>query len=380
LDALPEQVREFAVSVNAELVKYPLKLDYDYWSTDQILRSILPDDVEVPSSFDLYTAHLNLRNEYQPYKHIVGQVILDKNKYVKTVVNKLDTIDTTFRFFKMEVLAGEEKFETELKENNCRFQFDFSTVYWNSRLQKEHDRIIQQLKASDRVCDVFAGVGPFAVPAAKNKRCCVYANDLNPASFKYLEINSAKNKVENLVKPFNMDGREFIKKSLDVLNSTSPDASTTSPGNLAPFQWFSHYIMNLPATAVTFLDAFRGLFNGREQHFKTAELPTIHCYCFSKADDCEADALRQVQESIGCQIPPGDVRVHRVRDVAPKKEMLCVSFKLPREAAFHGPPKSEKRELEEAGPGASGFDDAGKRVRVDGGDGDLHALKQTETQ
>ena len=42
--------------------------------------------------------------------------------------------------------------------------------------------------------DVFAGVGPFAIPAAA-KGCKVYANDLNPESFKYLNQNVSINKV-----------------------------------------------------------------------------------------------------------------------------------------------------------------------------------------
>jgi 2-polyprenyl-3-methyl-5-hydroxy-6-metoxy-1,4-benzoquinol methylase len=42
--------------------------------------------------------------------------------------------------------------------------------------------------------DMFAGVGPFAVPAA-SKGCIVHANDLNPNSFKYLQQNAKINKV-----------------------------------------------------------------------------------------------------------------------------------------------------------------------------------------
>ena len=79
----------------------------------------------------IISAHLNLNDEYLPFKHIVGQVILDvcvyihvqltrhlinvvqKNKGVKTVVNKLKTIDTKFRFFKMELLAGEPNYVVE---------------------------------------------------------------------------------------------------------------------------------------------------------------------------------------------------------------------------------------------------------------------------
>ena len=82
-------------------------------------------------SFVIVSAHLNLNDEYLPYKYIIGQIILDvcayihaqlvqslmnviqKNKGIKTVVNKLNTIDTTFRFFKMELLAGESNYVVE---------------------------------------------------------------------------------------------------------------------------------------------------------------------------------------------------------------------------------------------------------------------------
>ncbi len=46
---------------------------------------------------------------------------------------------------------------------------------------------------------MFAGVGPFAVPAAKNVGCRVYANDLNPKSYKALIDNVALNKVHFLL-------------------------------------------------------------------------------------------------------------------------------------------------------------------------------------
>ena len=42
---------------------------------------------------------------------------------------------------------------------------------------------------------MMCGVGPFAVPAAKHRQCVVYANDLNPSSYKYLCENVKRNKV-----------------------------------------------------------------------------------------------------------------------------------------------------------------------------------------
>jgi hypothetical protein len=37
----------------------------------------------------------------------IDSLLTQKNKKIKTVVNKLDQIDTRFRFFKMELIAGE---------------------------------------------------------------------------------------------------------------------------------------------------------------------------------------------------------------------------------------------------------------------------------
>lgn len=75
-----------------------------------------------------------LMKDYISKLCISGQVILDKNQKIKTVVNKLKTIDTEFRNFQMELLAGEKDFMTTVREHGCSFTFDFSKVYWNTKL------------------------------------------------------------------------------------------------------------------------------------------------------------------------------------------------------------------------------------------------------
>lgn len=45
----------------------------------------------MPSAYEMvgHIAHLNLRDEQLPWKYIIGQVLLDKNPPIKTVVNKV---------------------------------------------------------------------------------------------------------------------------------------------------------------------------------------------------------------------------------------------------------------------------------------------------
>lgn len=247
-------------------------------------------------------------------------MILDKNSpQIKTVVNKVNTIDETYRFFQMELLAGEDNMFTTVKEHGCVFSFDFSKVYWNSRLQSEHKRLVDIFNKNDVICDMFAGVGPFAIPAAK-KGCLVYANDLNPESFASLTKNCKLNHVENNVHCFNMDAVEFLKHLFKMETSK-----------------FDHIIMNLPATAVEFLDACKGVYcNSPLKDSSAVELPKVHCYCFSKAEEPVLDAEYQVKSRLGV-MKLENCAVYSVRNVAPKKMMMCVSFDLPREVAFAQP-------------------------------------------
>ena len=249
--------------------------------------------------------------------------MLDKQPGIETVVNKVTSIDETFRFFKMELLAGRNDMIATVKENGCTFTFDFSKVYWNSRLHTEHKRILDVLKAGDVVVDMFAGVGPFAIPACC-KGCMVYANDLNPYSYSALVTNAKNNRVAEKLKPYCLDARDFLRTVIsDMIASYQPSRSL-----------ISHVIMNLPASAVEFLDTFKGLFSPLPGHLQSIALPQVHCYYFSKAQDPEYDSIKCVQQHLGCNLTEGSYKVFRVRDVSPGKLMMRISFSLPPSVAY----------------------------------------------
>lgn len=207
----------------------------------------------------------------------------------------------------------------QVKENGVSFEFDFSRVYWNPRLSTEHQRVVQLVKRGDTVFDVFAGVGPFAIPAAR-LGANVLANDLNPESYRWLQHNCKLNKVESKVRTFNLDGRVFIKGPLkqELL------ALLKGKANI-------HVVMNLPALALDFLDAFRGLLH--QEPPCEENLPTVHCYGFFKDNNPDTEVVGRASRSLGFALEKR-CSVHFVRNVAPNKDMMCVRFTLPKEVLY----------------------------------------------
>lgn len=105
-DDFPAELKELNATHGAVSEPYNFQITYEQLGVEESLRQLLPADIaEIPCSFEQagHLAHLNLREETLPYKHIIGQVILDKNPAISTVVNKVGNIETEFRTFPMEV-------------------------------------------------------------------------------------------------------------------------------------------------------------------------------------------------------------------------------------------------------------------------------------
>lgn len=325
-------------------------LNYDNWKAEDILRAVLPENQEAGQSYSIigHILHLNLRDYVLPYKNLIGQVLLEKIQNISLVVNKTNNIDSTYRNFQMEVLAGSGETEVTVKENGCTFTLDFAKVYWNPRLSTEHERIAKRLNFGDVLYDIMSGIGPFAIPVGR-KKCSVFANDLNPHSYKYLEKNCASNKVTDRVKCFNLDGNEFIKTVVkeDLLKRWRDPQ----------FCGAIHITMNLPALAVEFLPSFIGLLKDVEDLPSEVNLPLVHVYMFTP-DTEDSTAIAKVAEQFGLladldqkktasednkeelekgfgntidSLRQNVKEVFHVRQVAPNKAMMRVSFRLSKE-------------------------------------------------
>ena len=67
-------------NLSYDRVDYELSLGYEYWTSDQILRAVLPEDIgEVTTAFESvgHIAHMNLRESQMKYKKLIGMLLTE---------------------------------------------------------------------------------------------------------------------------------------------------------------------------------------------------------------------------------------------------------------------------------------------------------------
>ena len=322
--ALPGPVQNVTISQGQRSVSF-------------ILNKLLPKEaLPPPSSFEQigHIAHLNLKSRHMPYRKMIGSVMVDRySPRIKTVVNKVGEVSGPYRTYEMEILAGIPEMNVTVVEDGVTLKFDLERVYWCSRLSGQRLRLFEdEFRAGDIIADAFCGVGALCVQAASKLNCTIYANDLNPDAVKYCRENARINGVKaSKFKVSCDDAFDFIQ-NLSLIPSL-PD----------------HLVMNYPLDSADFLGSLRwwpSLESG------SSVVPKVHLYTFSHADidangnnardvldvaiDMVAEGLlpeggaveksyfrREYLDRLGC-----DVKAHIIRDVAPGKVVVYVTFKV----------------------------------------------------
>jgi len=148
-------------------------------------------------------------------KELIGETLLEQVKSAKSVFYQSSSVEGKFRTRDLEVLAGDNKTETEYKEYGCRFIVDVEKVFFSPRLSSERIRIAELVNHGEIVTNMFAGIGMFSIIAAKKKKCTVYNIDINPDATKLCEKNIALNKLVGNVVTIGGDAIKVIKNQLE---------------------------------------------------------------------------------------------------------------------------------------------------------------------
>jgi tRNA (guanine37-N1)-methyltransferase len=179
-----------------------------------------------------------------------AQRLLDSRPVIHTVLYSEGPVSGEYRTKDYTVLAGKETTKTDYTEYGQRFLIDLSAAYFSARLANERQRIASTMKPGERLLDMFAGVGPFAITLSGNASV-VYANDINPSAVSLLSDNIRINKKKNII---------------PVLADASRLGCIFPPGS------FDRIIMNLPMKSPEFLDvAFELCRSGGMIHFYTLQ-------------------------------------------------------------------------------------------------------------
>jgi tRNA (guanine37-N1)-methyltransferase len=282
-----ENIRFERRSIELNVIKKPK----DLFSA---LGNSIPEKLHefIPRSFDTVgdIVIIEIPEEIIEFERLIGKTILDMHPSLISVFKKTEPITGEFRLRNVELLAGINKTETIYRENKCKFELDIKKVYFSPRLVTEHARVCSLVKKSEKVLDMFTGIGPFSILIAKQKQAQIYAVDINPDAIYYLKKNIVLNKVENFISPLEGDIRE-------VINQISE-------------QRFDRIIMNLPSKASEFLDVALKVLNSEG---------VIHFYEFVSESDFPEKSLSNLRSKIeqNDRVINEILQIRKVRPYAP---------------------------------------------------------------
>ncbi|MYL17567.1 methyltransferase domain-containing protein [Halorubrum terrestre] len=215
-----------------------------------------------------------------------------------TVLNRASPIEGELRVRRWDVLAGNGT-ETVHREYGHEFALDVAEVYFSPRLATERHRVVGQVGAGESAVDMFAGVGPYAVPMA-SRGADVVACDLNERAVEYLRENAERNGVADRVTAIAGDVREIADEYADTAD---------------------RLVMNLPHSADEFLETAVTL---------AGDDCVVHYYDIQHEDDPFGPGRRAVEAAAGDDYAV-EVEAERVvRSYAPHEYNVCLDVRLTR--------------------------------------------------
>jgi tRNA wybutosine-synthesizing protein 2 len=172
------------------------------WTDDEIERA--------PSSWAVLGTVVLVDVEDSPRPEDVGEALLALHGGADTVLAR-GGISGAHREPDVEVLAGSGDTETVHTEHGTRYAMDLAEVMFSPGNKAERARMGEVVSASERVVDMFAGIGYFTLPMAR-AGADVTAIERNPVAFRYLLENVRLNDVAATVHPYRADCRDVLAR------------------------------------------------------------------------------------------------------------------------------------------------------------------------
>jgi tRNA (guanine37-N1)-methyltransferase len=243
---------------------------------------------------------LVLLDEDDPERaRVAAEAVMQSDVRAAAVLNRESKVQGEHRTREWSLLAG-ERTTTVHREYGYEYELDVSDVYFSPRLATERHRVAEQVAADERAVDMFAGVGPYAVPFA-DRGATVVATDVNERAIEYLRTNAEGNGVAERITAIHGDVRDIVDDYAD---------------------WADRIVMNLPHSADEFVETALALAD---------EECVIHFYDIQPDEDPFAagrEAIAAAAEEAGYDVSIETER--EVRSYAPHEVNVCLDVRVTR--------------------------------------------------
>ncbi|UCC92442.1 MAG: class I SAM-dependent methyltransferase family protein [Thermoplasmata archaeon] len=246
---------------------------------------------EVTRSMDMVgdIAVLKLKDDIRPRAAEIGDALMKVHPRLRAVAVD-DGVVGELRLRSLDLVAGEGPLTTVHREHGVDLRVDLERAYFSPRLATEHRRVADMVREGERMLDMFSGVGPFAVLAAKlGGPSEVHAIDLNEVAVQLARENAASNGVADIVTVHHGDARQVV-----------PGLGT-----------FDRVVMNHPTMAIEFMDVALGA---------CREGSMVHLYLIGTEDE----AMDIVASIDGARL----VSSREVRTYAPGVSQWCLDLRV----------------------------------------------------
>lgn len=145
---------------------------------------------------------IKIPKELEKHEEIIAKTFAEAIPGIKAVAKQTKPVQGVSRTPNIRVIYGHPKTEVTHKENGCYYTFDVTQELFCPGNISERIRMARTPMENETVVDLFAGIGQFTIPIAVHTGAAkVYACEINPKAYKYLEKNCEKNRVEQIVEP-----------------------------------------------------------------------------------------------------------------------------------------------------------------------------------
>lgn len=232
-------------------------------------------------------------------EQLIAEAVLAGNKKIKVVAKRAGNYGGEFRTIPLQVLAGENRKETEVRESGVRLLVNPETVYYSVRSGNERRRLAALVQPGESVLVLFSGIGPYPlIIAGYSQAKSIVGIEKNPEAHAYGLENLRRNKKLKNIRLYLGDVRDVV-----------PALAAT----------YDRVVMPLPAGGESFLPcALEALKANGVLHFYALQRPELFAASCEKILHACAAVNRTVLSTA----------ITRCGHCAPKTYRICIDARI----------------------------------------------------